>query len=141
MTNLSTLEDFPSKTFDKVRYGDTDMQGHVNNAVFATFFETGRVDMMDKTSMLRRSASHHAVLARLTINYVAEVFWPGTVEIGTGVKTIGNSSVTYAQAVFQNGRCVAFGETVVVQVSKETGKATPLDDEMRNFLSGQMMTA
>ena len=25
------------------RYGDTDRQGHVNNAAFATFCETGRV--------------------------------------------------------------------------------------------------
>lgn len=31
------LEDFPFQTFDKVRYADTDRQGHVNNAAFATF--------------------------------------------------------------------------------------------------------
>jgi acyl-CoA thioesterase FadM len=30
-------------TYDKLRYNDTDRQGHVNNAIFATFFETGRV--------------------------------------------------------------------------------------------------
>ena len=30
-------------TYDKLRYGDTDRQGHINNAVFATFCETGRV--------------------------------------------------------------------------------------------------
>ncbi len=41
-----TLEDFPHRTFDKLRYGDTDRQGHVNNAVFATFLETGRVEML-----------------------------------------------------------------------------------------------
>lgn len=121
MKDLPKLEDFPARTFDKLRYGDTDRQGHVNNAVFVTFFETGRVDMLDKTSALRRSETHHVVLARLSINYVAEVFWPGKVEIGSGVTAIGTSSVTYAQAVFQNGKCVAFGETVVVQVSKETG--------------------
>lgn len=26
---------FPFQTFDKVRYADTDRQGHVNNAAFA----------------------------------------------------------------------------------------------------------
>ena len=40
------LSDFPFHTREKLRYGDTDRQGHVNNAVFATFFETGRVDML-----------------------------------------------------------------------------------------------
>lgn len=36
-----SLEDFPLRTYDKIRYADTDQQGHVNNAVFATFLETG----------------------------------------------------------------------------------------------------
>jgi acyl-CoA thioester hydrolase len=40
------LNDFPLQTFDKVRYADTDRQGHVNNAVFATFLETGRVEVL-----------------------------------------------------------------------------------------------
>ena len=40
------LADFPAKTFDKIRYSDTDRQGHVNNAVFSTFLETGRVEII-----------------------------------------------------------------------------------------------
>jgi acyl-CoA thioester hydrolase len=35
-------EDFPHQTFEKVRYGDTDAQGHVNNAIFPEYLETGR---------------------------------------------------------------------------------------------------
>lgn len=34
-TETMTLADFPLQTFDKVRYADTDRQGHVNNAAFA----------------------------------------------------------------------------------------------------------
>jgi acyl-CoA thioester hydrolase len=133
---LPTLDAFPHHSFDKLRYGDTDRQGHVNNAVYATFFETGRCDMLDMTDTLRRSTTHHWVLAKLTINFAAEGFWPGQVQIGTGVTAIGKSSVTYAQAVFQDGKCLAWGETVVVQVSVETGRSAPLDDELRAFLSG-----
>ena len=45
MTNrpLPVLEDFPARATDTIRYADTDRQGHVNNAVFSTFLETGRV--------------------------------------------------------------------------------------------------
>ncbi|WP_343068673.1 hypothetical protein [Kaustia mangrovi] len=43
MTDDIRLDDFPLRTSDKLRYADTDRQGHVNNAVFATFMETGRV--------------------------------------------------------------------------------------------------
>lgn len=40
------LEGFPFRSSDKLRYGDTDRQGHVNNAVFSTFLETGRVELL-----------------------------------------------------------------------------------------------
>ena len=40
------LGDFAGQAYDKLRYGDTDRQGHVNNAVFATFMETGRVELI-----------------------------------------------------------------------------------------------
>ena len=40
------LEDFPYRLSDNVRYGDLDPNQHVNNAVYATYFETGRVTLM-----------------------------------------------------------------------------------------------
>jgi acyl-CoA thioester hydrolase len=30
------LTDYPLRTYEKLRYADTDRQGHVNNAIFAT---------------------------------------------------------------------------------------------------------
>ena len=39
----ATIEDFPLRTYEKLRYVDTDRQGHINNAVFASMMETGRV--------------------------------------------------------------------------------------------------
>jgi len=39
-----------------------------------------------------------AELARVVIDFRAEVLWPGTVEIGTKVSTIGRSSITLDQA-------------------------------------------
>ena len=35
------------------RYGDTDRQGHVNNAAFVTFCETGRVHCSSTTTRRR----------------------------------------------------------------------------------------
>jgi acyl-CoA thioester hydrolase len=37
------LADYPHRVTEIIRYGDLDPQGHVNNAVFATYFESGRV--------------------------------------------------------------------------------------------------
>lgn len=40
------LSDFPVITFDKIRYSDTDRQGHVNNTALSTFLETGRTEIL-----------------------------------------------------------------------------------------------
>ena len=77
------LDDFAGQAYDKLRYGDTDRQGHVNNAVFATFMETGRVELIFNAEAPLLDAGFSFVLAKLDIDYVAEVLWPGTVEIGT----------------------------------------------------------
>ena len=79
MPTLPQLSDFPNRTFDKLRYGDTDRQGHVNNAVFATFYETGRVEMLNATGWKPENPDFSYVIARITIDFRAEIFWPGTV--------------------------------------------------------------
>jgi acyl-CoA thioester hydrolase len=131
MTRLLKLTDFPAQTYDKLRFGDTDRQGHVNNAVFTTLLETGRVTLMDRSL---RESGFGFVIARLCVDYRAEIFWPGTVEIGTGVKSIGNSSVTFVQALFQNEKCVATAESVVVQVDAKEHRPVPVGEKMRGLL-------
>ena len=88
------IEDFAGRAYDKLRYGDTDRQGHVNNAVFATFMETGRVELIYDPQNPLLEEGFSFVLAKLDIDYLAEVLWPGTVDIGTRVVKVGRSSVT-----------------------------------------------
>ncbi|QLF70517.1 acyl-CoA thioesterase [Peteryoungia desertarenae] len=128
---LPRLEDFASRSYDKLRYGDTDRQGHVNNAVYATFMETGRVEMIYNVDDPILDPDCSFVLAKLDINYINEVLWPGTVDIGTRVKAIGRSSVTMEQAVFQNGVCCATAQTVVVHISLATRRSHPFSDAQR----------
>ena len=126
--------DFPIRTHDKVRYADTDRQGHVNNASFSTFLETGRVEILyDPTQPLAAKGAPF-VIVRLALDFRAEIHWPGNVEIGTRLVRVGRSSVTLAQAVFQDSRCVATAETVIVQVDDASGTARVIDDAARTRL-------
>jgi acyl-CoA thioester hydrolase len=131
---MMALEDFPARTYDKLRYGDTDRQGHINNAVFATLFETGRVAVFHEGPEPLLEPGFSFVIARIAIDYRAELFWPGRVEIGSAVKSVGRSSVIFTQALFQNGVCTATAESVVVQVDGKTRKSAPLGDETRRRL-------
>ena len=128
MTDDLRLDHYPGRTFDKLRYGDTDRQGHVNNAVFATFFETGRVEMLLAGGGDFLEPGQSLVLARLEIDLVSEINWPGTVEIGTRVAKIGRSSMALEQAVFQNGVLAAKGISVVVLTDETTRRSTPLGE-------------
>jgi acyl-CoA thioester hydrolase len=129
-----TITAFPFVTFDKVRYGDTDRQGHVNNAVFATFFETGRVEMLYQPSHEFLCKDCSFVVAKSTLDLLAEIHWPGQVDIGTGITRIGNSSLVIAANLYQHGQLVATSETIVVQVNNITKTSTPISEEVKQKL-------
>ena len=126
---LPTLADFPARSHDKLRYGDTDRQGHVNNAVFSTFLETGRVELLMGGATELADAGCNFVIARLELDFVSELFWPGQVDIGTRVLSIGRSSVRFEQALFQADRLVARAQTVVVQVNEATHRSQPFSPD------------
>ena len=133
------LADFAARTFDKVRYADTDRQGHVNNAAFATFCETGRVEFLFDPEQPLYPPGAAFVIARLALDLRAEVRWPGTVDIGTRVEHIGRSSVTLKQALFQGDRLVATAETVIVLMDEETRRSTPLPPATVDMLKKLMV--
>ena len=132
--NYPAYQEFPLKTVDKIRYADTDRQGHVNNAVFSTFLETGRVEILYDPKLPILSDNASFVIASLHLNFLNEITWPGQVEIGTGVKKIGNSSITLYQVIFQQGLPVAQAETIIVQVSNTTKSSLPLSAQAKQVL-------
>src|SRR3954466_953027 len=126
---LPQLSQFPGRTRDIIRFGDLDPQGHVNNTVFATFFETGRVAFLREPGNALSPPGTTSVLARLDVNFLRELHWPGAVEIGTGVAEIGRSSFTFLQAIFHEGACAATGRATMVMIDAATRRSRPLPEE------------
>jgi acyl-CoA thioester hydrolase len=128
------LEDFPFRQTDNVRYADLDPNHHVNNAVYATYFETGRVMLVKDRSYGLFPPGLGWMLVRLDIHFRAELRWPGSIEMGLGVSKFGRTSVTFDQVVFSEGTCVASAQSVTVLFDESTRKPTPLTEEIiRNF--------
>jgi acyl-CoA thioester hydrolase len=130
-----TIDNFPGRAVDKIRYGDTDRQGHVNNAVFATFFETGRVELLHLGQHPVADDGCSFVIAHLGVDFRAEILWPGEVVIGTRVTKVGASSIRLAQALFQGDRCNATAETVIVQIDQTTKKSRQLSRAAVDYLT------
>ena len=68
MDEAPTLAQFPLHAHDKLRYADTDRQGHVNNAVFATALETGRVELLHDPNLPLAGPGSSFVIARLELD-------------------------------------------------------------------------
>jgi acyl-CoA thioester hydrolase len=141
-TSVPLLENFPYRLTDNVRFADLDPNQHVNNAVYASYFETGRVTLVKDRSFGLMPSGLGWVLVRLDIHFRAELHWPGTIELGLGVSRFGNTSVTFQQVVFSEGKCVASAQATTVLVDDVTRKPTPLTAEIvANFQRWKMRGA
>jgi len=128
------LEDFPYRISDNVRFADLDPNHHVNNAVYASYFETGRVTLMKDRNSGLMPPGLGWIMVRLDIHFRAELRWPAKIGLGLGATRLGRTSVPFEQVVFSEGRCVASARAVTVLIDDLTRKPTPLtDDVIRNF--------
>jgi acyl-CoA thioester hydrolase len=124
------LEDFPYRLTDNVRFADLDPNQHVNNAIYATYFETGRVTLVKDRSYGLMPEGLSWIMVRLDMHFRAELRWPGTVEMGLGVSKFGRTSVTFDQVVFSEGICVASAQSVSVLIDETTRKPAKLTEEI-----------
>ena len=111
---------------DILRLSDLDHQRHVNNAVHPGLFTNGRYALIHGRLMPLVEYGTAFALVKISIEYLNEMHYPGEVDVGTLVRRIGNSSVTYGQAIFNNGKCAAVAESVMVMLDGKTRRPTPL---------------
>ena len=123
------LDEFFLRTYETLRYVETDGLGRVDSTTLPALLESGRVELLERRPW--QCATANFVISRLEIDYFAEVLWPGTVEIGTSVREIGCSLVAVSQAVFQSGRLVATAQTVFAYVDNGTREPIPLPEAAR----------
>ena len=131
---LTDRSGFPHWTSEKIRFQDIDRLGHVNNVAITIYAESGRVEFLDAVMSTALTGGNGPlwVIARLDIQFRAQSYYPGTVDIGTRVTRIGNSSITLGQGLVVGERCIATTESVVVLVDPDTERGTALSDEVRD---------
>ena len=101
------LADYPHRVAEIIRFGDLDPQGHANQAIFLTYFESGRVAMFRNPDLSIGVPGLTFVMVRMEVDYMKELRWPGNLEIGTGLAELGCSSFKVAQVIFHDGVCAA----------------------------------
>ncbi|HYC36347.1 MAG TPA: thioesterase family protein [Usitatibacter sp.] len=130
-------EAFPHLQAITTRWLDNDAYGHVNNAVYFTYFDT-----VVNTFLIGRGVLDVArgpvigVVVDVGCHYFASLAYPEAVTGGLRVAHIGGSSVRYEIALFGEGReeAAAQGHFVHVYVDRETRRPVRLPDALRAAL-------
>ena len=121
-------------TDDVIRFSDTDQNGHVNNATFAVFCESGRVNYLRSVLGPAREPGGYFVVATLTIAFRAELHYPGRVRSGTWLRSVGRTSIGFGQVLLDEaGRLVATSEAVTVSMDATTRRPSPIAGRMRDL--------
>jgi acyl-CoA thioester hydrolase len=134
-------------TFSKairVRFSETDAFGHVNNKNALVYFEDARLEYFSSLGLMQKWASQDfetmIVAADLQCDYIRQIKFDELLSVYVKVEKLGNSSLDLHYLVEnQLGEVCLTGRGTIVQVGKESGRAVPWNEEMRQALSGHVI--
>ncbi len=129
--DLTKPASFAYFTAESLRFADLDRNGHVNNVAFTTFFENTRVRYLGGEVDLSRRAGVGFVVAHVSIDYLAQLFYPGDIRSGIRIVEVRKSSLVLGHAVFRDDVATATGHSIIVIVDKASGRALSFDDAQR----------
>jgi len=124
---------------EKVRFSDTDMIGHVNNVAFAAFIESGRVAFTHSGVIAGMPRDLLVVMARIELDYRAELHWPADIDVGSRLLRIGRSSFSIANGVFKGQTCAATSLTTLVVIDRVTRKSSPIPEAVRASMAAHLV--
>ncbi len=123
-----------------VRYGDLDPQGHLNNAMYLTYFETGRIKYWAHLGLFKPGDSFlniGMIMADAHVTFKSAVEYGTSVKVGVRISRLGNKSMTseYVIVDADTGEELATGSSVLVAYDYRVGKTIPIPDVMRENIT------
>ena len=119
---------FPFVQHEHVRFRDCDAMGHVNNAVYSTYLEQARIGILGDLEPF--------ILARVEIDFRAELRADEDVEVHSRCSKIGNKSFELEHEIRTGERVVANAKSVLVGYDYAAGASVPLTENQRRRLAG-----
>lgn len=122
-----------------IRYNDIDSMGHVNNAVYLSYFEEARISLFK--SLIGEEWNwddHGIIIARNEIDYHSPVLFNDIVSINTSIVAVGNKSFTVQYEVFaqrNNAKVLcASGKSIAVCFNHKLKQTIPVPEKWKNAM-------
>jgi len=115
----------------QTRFSDTDAMGHINNAVYLSYLELGRMEYVKQVFGITSFGKVGFILARVEIDYRTPAFVGEVLRVGTRVVRLGGASFTmdYRIEEASSGRLVAAAQSVQVSYDYAAGKVKKNSEE------------
>jgi len=123
----------------QLRFVDIDAFGHVNNAVFASYYETARVAYFDDVLGLRINWKKNGlILAKNILEYKSPVYLRDTIICKTSVVKLGNKSIEiYNELIRKNNNkeeLVACAHGILVCFDYEKNETIEIPADWRELI-------
>jgi acyl-CoA thioester hydrolase len=118
----------------EIRFSDIDAMGHVNNAIYLTYFEQSRIHFFRQLIGGQWDWKQFGVLvARNEIDYKIPVLHQDKVDIHVGIVSIGVKSFTVSYKLQrQDGVICAAGQSVMVCFNHQAGQTIAIPELWRH---------
>jgi acyl-CoA thioester hydrolase len=127
------MDDFRLWVPVRPRFRDTDAMGHLNNAVYVTYFEIARAEYWRAMTADPNYQRVPFILAHTTIDFRSPAFVHETLEIGIRIAHLGTRSFACAYRIEEqeSRRLVCEGRSVQVIFDYAKNASYPLPDTLR----------
>tara|TARA_R110002167_G_scaffold148939_4_gene342099 strand:+ start:915 stop:1313 length:399 start_codon:yes stop_codon:yes gene_type:complete len=123
------------------RFCDTDALGHINNTMLPIWFEGAREPVF-KIFMPELSVTQwRLILAKIDVNFHAQIFYGKAVELRTYIDRIGSSSFDVYQELWQNDIKCASGTAVMVNFCYENQRSLKIPADIQNEMKKHLFVA
>ena len=122
-----------------VRFADMDSMGHVNNAVYLTYFEAARMAYWMHVTGRTDLKGMDMILARAEVDFRSPLVAPESVEVGVRCASIGRTSFVLEQDMHErkSGRLVAEARKVLVHYDYAILRPVPIGEDLRRMILAQ----
>lgn len=120
-----------------IRWGDMDIMGHVNNAMYFRYMESARTHWLVEKGIPLDPKDEALVLLNTFCNFMQQLEFPGDAIVRTYVGPIGRTSFDVYHEISrtdQPDKICANGGATLVWVDCKAQKSLPIPDHLRALL-------
>ena len=121
-----------------VRFADIDAMGHVNNAIYLTYFEEGRKAFLREVFNITDPSDYPFILAKISCDYIRPIRLMDPLSIKIWISETGNKSFKFKYELCNPDNVAIIygnGESVMVMYDYSKKETIAIPDEILQLIN------